>query len=98
MKLILSALLVVSAGLAALASTDHNTSQTFSPDALRLLSGTPLPAVVVNLPVPGAYAISPFAGRVIVPRAVDAQIVHQPPSNRLFALKVVRPPLQLEEK
>lgn len=98
MKLILSALLVVSAGLAVLASTENNASQTLSPDALRLLSGTPLPAAVINLPMPGAYTVSPFAGRVIVPRAVDEQIVHQPPSNRLFALKAVRPPLQLEEK
>ena len=44
------------------------------------------------------YVTKPAALKVIIPRAADERMVHQPPSDKTFTLKIIEPPLILEQE
>lgn len=41
------------------------------------------------------YLTKPAALKVVIPRAADERMVHQPPSDKTFTLKIIEPPLEL---
>lgn len=69
--------------------------------ALLQLFTTPFnpPALIsTNLTTPTVttiYLTKPAALKVAIPRSADDRMVHQPPSDKTFALKLVEPPLEL---
>jgi hypothetical protein len=59
----------------------------------------PPPLISTNLTastVTTLYLTKPAALKVVVPNSADDRMVHQPPSDKTFALKIIEPPLELE--
>lgn len=58
----------------------------------------PPPLISTNLTastVTTLYVTKPAALKVVIPRAADERMVHQPPSDKTFTLKTIEPALEL---